>query len=114
MKAREKGTNEKFQRVYTIILEDGIQYNPDIIEFENKCATGLDELRNQAAIAAMQAIITNWHNLDSGAFDEYKIGYTAVLCANALIKELESFNGGKPKLRVSKKKKLKVEVNKGE
>ena len=74
----------------------------------------LNELRNQAAIAAMQAIISNWHNLDSGAFNEYKVGYAAVLCANALIKELESFNGGKPKLRLSKKKKIKVEVKKGE
>lgn len=73
-----------------------------------------DKVRVQASIAAMQAIIANWHNLDSGGFDEYKIGYTAVLCANALVKELESFNGGKPKLRVSVKKKLKVELKKGE
>ena len=73
-----------------------------------------EDFRKHAAVAAMQAIISNWHNLDSGAFDEYKISYTAVLCANALIKELESFNGGKPKLRVSKKKKLKVEAKKGE
>lgn len=77
---------------------------------EKENAMKWEDLRNQAAISAMQAIIANWHNLDSGAFDEYKIGYAAVLCANALIKELESFNGGKPKLRVSKKKKLKVEV----
>lgn len=73
-----------------------------------------DKVRVRASIAAMQAIIANWHNLDSDVFDEYKIAYTAVSCANALVKELESFNGGKPKLRASMKMKLKVEVKKGE
>ena len=73
-----------------------------------------DKVRVQASIAAMQAIIADWHNLDCDGFDENKIAYAAVSCANALVKELESFNGGKPKLRVSLKKKLKVEVKKDE
>lgn len=114
MKARIKGCNDPFQEIIGVALRDGNSYSSGVVEFEDECATDWNELRNQAAIAAMQAIISNWHNLDSGAFNEYKVGYAAVLCANALIKELESFNGGKPKLRLSKKKKIKVEVKKGE
>ena len=123
MKARVVGTNDVFADVEKVVI-NGATYMPEVLEFEvennyDYVYTGSNvvdwgQVRIKAAISAMQAIITNWHNLDSGGFDEYKIGYTAVSCANALIKELESFNGGKPKLRVSKKKKLKVEVKKGE
>lgn len=54
---------------------------------EKENAMKWEDLRNRAALSAMQGIIANYHNLSNG-FDEYKVAYDAVRFADALVNEL--------------------------
>ena len=50
---------------------------------EKENAMKWEDLRNRAAVSAMQGIIANYHNSD-----EYKVAYDAVRFADALVNEL--------------------------
>lgn len=115
MKARRKGTDAPFKDVNKIGLKDSdILYNADVVEFQGDAnlLLGLEptpdenhwqEVRERAAIAAMQGTITILSNSDRTAFREIvvdgfrgnkktypnEIAEFAYACANALIEQLE-------------------------
>ena len=100
MKARRKGTNNPFVEIGRIQLENSdILYSPDVIEFEGQPEdfptkeeilddTYWQEVRNSAAIAAMQGIMSN-PNCTFTSNSMIIIPQSAVEYADALIKELQ-------------------------
>lgn len=104
MKARRKGTNRPFETVERIQLKDSdILYNIDVMEFEQDVITTHDtlstelktfdqideekhwqEVRERAAIAAMQGMLAN-PELIMG----WRIEQHAILYADALIEKLK-------------------------
>ena len=108
MKARRKGTNNPFKTVERIQLEDNdILYNVNVMEFEQDVITTHDtlsteliklsnqineekhwqEVRERAAIAAMQGTITILGSSDRYAFRD--VAEFAVAYADALIEQLK-------------------------
>lgn len=114
IRAKRKGTENSFREVEKVQLEGiDILYSVDALEFEDNLPTNLktndpeeekhwQEVREKAAIAAMQGTIT----LLSGDFQTFKYvvedGFTgkqrtlpneiaefAVACADALVKQLK-------------------------
>lgn len=97
MKARIKGCNDPFQEIIGVALCDGNSYSSGVVEFEDECATDWNELRNKAAIAAMQGLISHQKgyieairfsreiSVDTGNI----LACTAVEYADALIKKLK-------------------------
>lgn len=57
MKARRKGTNEPFQKVASVCLCSGGYILIKDVEFEQPVIDHQQDLRERAAIAAMQSII---------------------------------------------------------
>lgn len=108
MRARVKGINDPYREVQSINL-NGEFYPPEVLEFEEEqvCAKNAHTanegkvlmseafIRNQAAIAAMQAILSSdkiYANIMERAkrIDiEADVAHLAVTYANALIKELK-------------------------
>ena len=117
MRARRKGSNNPFVSIDRIQLEGSdVLYRPEVIEFDIQPddtkipvesianeESYWKELRNQAAISAMQGTMTILGSSDRGAFREIVVeGYSgkektypkaiaefAVACADALIEELK-------------------------
>lgn len=120
MRARRKGTDNPYTRVEKVQLQDlDILYNADVMEFEphqeeetalceqrgyeNPLQDYWQEVRERAAIAAMQGTMTILASSDRGAFREIVVeGYSgkektypkeiaefAVACADALIEQLK-------------------------
>lgn len=106
MKARRKGTNSPFKTVDRIQLKDSaISYDIDTMEFEQDIITKHDtlstelktfdqtdeekhwqEVRERAAIAAMQEILSDPSR--AGSAEEY--AEAAISYADALIEELKN------------------------
>lgn len=66
MKARKRGTNDPFEEIDCLQFKDSyVLYKADMIEFENESKGNKTEveyweqLRHQAAIAAMQGLLAN-------------------------------------------------------
>ena len=105
MKARKKGTNEPFQKVASVCLCSGGYILIKDVEFEQEPNTidHWQDVRERAAIAAMQGTITILSNSDRTAFREIVVeGYRgkektypkeiaefAVACADALVEKLK-------------------------
>ena len=105
MKARRKGTNEPFQKVASVCLCSGGYILIKDVEFEQEPNTidHWQDVRERAAIAAMQGTITILSNSDRTAFREIVVeGYRgkektypkeiaefAVACADALVEKLK-------------------------
>ena len=105
MKARRKGTNEPFQKVASVCLCSGGYILIKDVEFEQEQEPTSDhwqDIRERAAIAAMQGTITILSNSDRYAFSEIVVdGYVgkktypkeiaefAVACADALVEKLK-------------------------
>ena len=110
MKARLNGTNDTFAEITQVSLANKpyVVYDAERIEFEQEkilqpTSDHWQEVREKAAIAAMQGTITILSNSDRTAFREIvvegfkgdkktypnEIAQFAVACADALIKELK-------------------------
>ena len=108
MKARLNGTNNPFVEIKEVSLTDKpyVVYSADRIEFEQQQEPTQDhwqDVRERAAIAAMQGTITILSNSDRTAFREIVVeGYRgkektypkeiaefAVACADALVEKLK-------------------------
>ena len=118
MKARRKNSNDEWREVKYIQLEDSdILFKQEYLEFDNIERTyeqiaddaHWQDVRERAAIAAMQGTITILSSSDRYAFREIviegfrgdektypnEIAEFAVACANALIKQLKEHNNEK-------------------
>jgi hypothetical protein len=115
MRARRQGTNNPYTRIEKIQLENSdILYSSDVMEFDVQPddfpskeeildESYWQEVRNQAAIAAMQGTMSILGSSDRGAFRDIVVeGYRgkertypkeiaefAVACADALIDQLK-------------------------
>lgn len=88
MKAKRKGTNEPFQKVASVCLCSGGYILIKDVEFEQQQPTSdhWQELREKAAIAAMQGVMKFFGSID---YDKETIAKMAVEQADALIDELK-------------------------
>jgi len=91
MKARKIGTNDPFEEIDCLQFKNSyVLYKADIIEFENESKGNKpdieywEQLRHQAAIAAMQGILSNSSNRFTSDSLEV-IPHNAVLIADALV-----------------------------
>lgn len=108
MKARLNGTKDPFVEIKEVSLADKpyVVYTADRIEFEQQQEPASDhwqDLRERAAIAALQGTITILSNSDRYAFSEIVVdGYIgkektypkeiaefAIACADALVEKLK-------------------------
>ena len=110
MRARRKGTDNPYTRVEKVQLQDSdILYNVDVMEFEpypiempdtfsTKLKTygqiGLEdhwqEVRERAAIAAMQSLIREKYDASNGYLFAQSIAVDAVEYADALVEKLKN------------------------
>ena len=93
MKARKKGTNDQFKEIDYIQFKDSYAIYPvSMIEFENESKGNKpdveywEQLRHQAAIAAMQGIMNFFGSID---YDRDTIAELAVEQADALVEQLK-------------------------
>ena len=88
MKARRKGTNEPFQKVASVCLCSGGYILIKDVEFEQEPNTidHWQDLREKAAIAAMQGVMNFFGSLD---YDRETIAELAVKQADALVVRLK-------------------------
>jgi hypothetical protein len=89
MKARRKGTNEPFQKVASVCLCSGGYILIKDVEFEQQQEPTSDhwqDLRERAAIAAMQGVMNYFGSID---YDRETIAKMAVEQADALVEELK-------------------------
>ena len=86
MKARRKGTNEPFQKVACLCSEGYILIKDVEFEQEPNIIDHWQDLRERAAIAAMQGVMNFFGSLD---YDREIIAELAVKQADALIKKLK-------------------------
>lgn len=105
MKARRKGTNDTFEDVSSVLFYSGGCILARDVEFEQESnpTDHWQNVRERAAIAAMQGTITILSNSDRYAFSEIVVeGYRgkektypkeiaefAVACADALVEKLK-------------------------
>ena len=97
MKARRKGTNDPFEEIDCLQFKDRYDVYPvSMIEFDNESKGNKpdveywEQLRHQAAIAAMQGLLANPELLDKISLD-YKITIerASVGYANELVEQLK-------------------------
>ena len=88
MKARRKGMNEPFQRVASVCLCSGGYILVKDVEFEQEPNTidHWQEVRERAAIAAMQGVMNFFGSID---YNSETIAEMAVKQADALVKKLK-------------------------
>ena len=87
MKARRKGTNEPFQKVASVCLCSGGYILLKDVEFEQEPNTSdhWQDVRERAAIAAMQGLLAN----GGDAYTELAIATEAVIYADGLVEKLK-------------------------
>lgn len=99
MKARKKNSNNEWKEVKYVQLEDSdILYKQEYLEFDNSERTPeqivneahWQDVRERAAIAAMQGILAN-----TNTYDVYSIIKESIKCADALVKQLKEQNNEK-------------------
>lgn len=88
MKARKKGTNDPFQKVASVCLSSGGHILIKDVEFEQEPNTidHWQDVRERAAIAAMQGVMNFFGSLD---YDRETIAEPAVKQADVLVKKLK-------------------------
>lgn len=108
MKARKKGTNDEFVPFGVTLKDNWTIYNQDDIEFDTEQTPASDnahwqDVRERAAIAAMNGTMTILSSSDRYAFSEIVVaGFTgnkktypneiaefAIACADALVEQLK-------------------------
>jgi len=93
MKARKRGTNDPFEEIDCLQFKNSyVLYKADVIEFENESKGNKpdveywEQLRHQAAIAAMQGLLANPNKFGSAeVYADGAIGY-----ADALVEHLKN------------------------
>ena len=92
MKARKRGTNDPFEEIDCLQFKNSyVLYKADVIEFENESKGNKpdveywEQLRHQAAIAAMQGVMNFFGSID---YNRDTIARLAVEQADALVKQL--------------------------
>ena len=87
MKARRKGTNEPFQKVASVCLCSGGYILIKDVEFEQEPTSDhWQEVRERAAIAAMQGVMGFFGSID---YNRETIAELAVKQADALVAKLK-------------------------
>lgn len=91
MKARRKGTNEPFQKVASVCLCSGGYILIKDVEFEQEhnISDHWQDVRERAAIAAMQCMIKEIYGETNYTLEEEKIARYSVCYADALVKKLK-------------------------
>lgn len=86
MKARRKGTDNPFREIEMASIKDveGL-YLAEELEFEQPTSDHWQDLRERAAIAAMQGLLTQ----SGDAYTELVIAREAVIYADELVKKLK-------------------------
>ena len=106
MKARRKNSNDDWQEIAYILLKNSnFPQSADLMEFEQETTGGTkylpnyiydhwQDMRERAAIAAMQGMLANPELMENTEWDgrdyRWKIEQQAVLYANALVEQLKS------------------------
>ena len=93
MKARKKGTNDPFEEIDCLQFKDSyVLYKADMVEFENELKGNepdveyWEQLRHQAAIAALQGVMNFFGSID---YNRDTIAKLAVEQADALVEQLK-------------------------
>ena len=96
MKARKKGTNDLFEEIDYIQFKDRYDIYPVcMIEFENESKGNKpdveywEQLRHQAAIAAMQTLIAELYDAKNNHLFAQNIATYSVIYANELVEQLK-------------------------
>jgi len=96
MKARKRGTNDPFEEIDCLQFKNSyVLYKADMIEFENESKGNKpdveywEQLRHQAAIAAMQGLSANSNLVYDNGEEKINIIARAVACANELVEQLK-------------------------
>ena len=86
MKARRKGTDNPFREIEMASIK-GVEglYLGEELEFEQSTSDHWQDVRERAAIAAMQGLLAH----DGDAYLESVIAMEAIIYADALVKELK-------------------------
>ena len=86
MRARIKGTSGAFQDIRNICLKDWNVLDIDDVEFEQPTSDNWQDVRERAAIAAMQGVMNFFGSID---YNKETIAKLAVEQADALVKKLK-------------------------